>query len=76
MRSSTKKSLSLATLLLTLFAAGFVGTLTYDAYQRREASMRHDQVAVARRWPRLDLDYSVRVEAQFGRGPLSGRFLL
>jgi serine-type D-Ala-D-Ala endopeptidase (penicillin-binding protein 7) len=47
MRSSTKKNLSLAAMLAALFAAGFLGTLTYDAYQRREAAMRQDQVATA-----------------------------
>ncbi|HEX7888548.1 MAG TPA: serine hydrolase [Ramlibacter sp.] len=47
MRSSTKKNLSLAAMLAALFAAGFLGTLTYDAWQRREASMRQDQVAAA-----------------------------
>lgn len=46
MRPSLRRNLSVAALIAALLGAGVLGTLTYDAYQRREAQ-RQSQVAVA-----------------------------
>jgi len=46
MRPSLRRNLSVAGLIAALVGAGLLGTLTYDAYQRREAT-RQPQVATA-----------------------------
>jgi serine-type D-Ala-D-Ala endopeptidase (penicillin-binding protein 7) len=46
MRPALRRNLSVAALIAALVGAGVLGTLTYDAYQRREA-MQQSQVARA-----------------------------